>query len=167
MVMTKQHFIFLSLWLAGGFSVADSYTDTATVSSFEKITAEHNIREPYQDCYIKKFYKNEGDDSYTNEILGGILGGAIGNQFGKGRGKDAMTVAGTLLGASIANDEEKNNQVAFDRRVCETKYRYFTERQFSHYSVKYDYQGKTFSYASQHKPEVGSTIKVRVNVSPL
>jgi uncharacterized protein YcfJ len=54
--------------------------------------------------------------SATNEIFGGILGGAIGNQFGGGSGKKVMTVAGALLGASIANDNE--NYLSIIRVTC-------------------------------------------------
>lgn len=168
--MQKQnfiHFFSLLLLLTTLFVYAGNYTDKATVVSFTEVTREHTIREPYRDCYMKKFYRYE-NDSYTNELFGGIIGGAIGNQFGKGHGKDAMTLAGTLLGASIANDAERKNQPikSSERRICETKYRHFTESQFSHYLVKYDYNGRTFSYTSQYKPEIDSSINVRVKVSP-
>ena len=104
--MTKKNLIVLPLLLATQLTFAGSYTDIATVVSVEKVYRTHTIREPYQDCYIKEFYRGSGDNSATNEIIGGILGGLIGNQFGKGRGKKAATVAGTLLGASIAHDDE-------------------------------------------------------------
>ena len=116
----------LSLLLAAQAPFAGSYTDSAVVTSVDKIYKMHTIREPYQDCYIKEFYQAEGDGSATNEIVGGLFGGLIGNQFGDGSGKDAMTVAGALLGASLAHDDEleksKTGRVV-SREVCETKYR--------------------------------------------
>jgi uncharacterized protein YcfJ len=166
--MTKKNLIILPLLLATQLTFAGSYTDIATIVSVEKVYRTHTIREPYQDCYIKEFYRGSSDNSATNEIIGGILGGLIGNQFGKGRGKKAATVAGTLLGASIAHDDElaksKTGRIV-SREVCETKYRKESERRLSHYLVEYVHDGRTYSYTTKNKP-YGESIKVRVEVSP-
>jgi len=166
--MKKQNLIFLPLLLAMQITFAGSYTDYADVVSVEKVYRTHTLREPYQDCYIKEFYQRRGDDSATGEIMGGILGGLIGNQFGKGKGKDAATVAGALLGASLVHDDElaasKTGRIV-TREVCETKYRNESERRLSNYLVKYNYDGRTFTYSTTSKP-TGKSIKVRVRVSP-
>ena len=166
--MKKTKLIFLPLLLVTQLSFAGSYTDTATVTSVDKVYREHTIREPYQDCYIKEFYQGADDGSMTNEIIGGIFGGLIGNQLGKGRGKDAATIAGTLLGASLAHDDElaraKTGKV-ISREVCETKYRTSAKKRLSHYRVVYEYDGRSFTYTAQRKP-YSDTIKIRVNVSP-
>lgn len=158
----------MPLLLISSMSFAGSYTDTATVNSVDKIYKTHTIREPYQDCYIKEFYQGEGDGSATNEIVGGLFGGLIGNQFGDGSGKDAMTVAGALLGASLAHDDElakaKTGRVV-SREVCETKYRSETQKRLSHYRVEYEYDGRTFTYTTKNKP-YGDRIKIKVEVSP-
>jgi len=160
--------ILTSMLLASQSAVSGSYSDTAKITSVDKIYRTHAIREPYQDCYIKEFYRGSSDNSATNEIIGGILGGLIGNQFGKGRGKKAATVAGTLLGASIAHDDElaksKTGRIV-SREVCETKYRKESERRLSHYLVEYVHDGRTYSYTTKNKP-YGESIKVRVEVSP-
>lgn len=147
---------------------AGSYTDTAKLISVEKIYRTHTIREPYQDCYIKEFYQGDDDGSATNEIIGGLFGGLIGNQFGGGDGKDAMTVAGALLGASLAHDDElaksKSGKMV-SREICETKYRTESEKRLSHYLVEYKYDGRTFSYTTKNKP-YGGTVKVRLEITP-
>ncbi|TEU21810.1 MAG: glycine zipper 2TM domain-containing protein [Gammaproteobacteria bacterium] len=166
--MKKQNLIFLTLLLATQFTVAGSYTDTATVVSVDKVYREHTIREPYQDCYIKEFYQGDSDGSATNEIMGGLLGGLVGNQFGGGDGKDAMTIAGALLGASLAHDDElaqAETGKVISREVCETKYRTSSKKRLSHYRVEYEYDGRTFTYTTQRKP-YSDTIKIKVNVSP-
>ena len=56
----------------------------------------------YEDVYDERRYRAHRTAGPT--ILGGLIGGVIGHQFGHGRGRDAMTVAGTLVGAAIAND---------------------------------------------------------------
>jgi uncharacterized protein YcfJ len=114
------------------------YTDNAQVVSIEDVYREHTIKQPYQDCYTKEFRQRvSGDGSATNEIFGSILGGAIGNQFGGGSGKKVMTVAGALLGASIANDNERVGYKVVNKQICDTKYHYRSEKRFSHYLVTY------------------------------
>jgi uncharacterized protein YcfJ len=79
-----------------------------------------------------------------------------------------MTVAGALLGASIAHDDEiakaKTGRVV-SREVCETKYRTESQERLSHYRVEYEYDDRTFTYTTKNKP-YGSSIKVNVEVSP-
>jgi uncharacterized protein YcfJ len=126
------------------------------------------IREPYDDCYIKEFYEGDSDGSATNEIIGGIFGGLIGNQFGDGDGKDVMTLAGTILGASLAHDDEmaKSNTGKIVRKeVCERKYRTITERRISHYRVEYFYYGNSFIYTTNNPPQ-SNIINVDVSVTP-
>jgi len=166
--MRKLKLLFVPVFLASTLSFAGSYSDTATIVSVDKVYKEHTIREPYQDCYIKEFYQGSGDGSATNEIMGGLLGGLVGNQFGKGDGKDAMTVAGALLGASLAHDDEvakSNTGNVVTKEVCETRYRTSTKNYLKHYKVKYEYDGRMFTYTTKSKPST-DTIKVRVNVFP-
>lgn len=166
--MKKHNLILLPLLLMTSLSFAGSYTDMATVVSVDKVYREHTIREPYQDCYIKEFYQGDSDGSITNEIMGGLLGGLVGNQFGGGDGKDAMTIAGALLGASLARDDELAQATTgkvISREVCETKYRITSKKGLSHYRVKYEYDGRTFTFISKNKP-ITDMIKVRVNISP-
>jgi hypothetical protein len=77
-------------------------------------------------------------------------------------------VAGTLLGASLAHDDElaksKTGRIV-SREVCETKYRNESERRLSHYLVEYVHDGRTYSYTTKNKP-YADTVKVRVRVSP-
>lgn len=166
--MKLNTLVLIPMLATAQMSIAGSYTDTATITSVDKIYKTHTIREPYQDCYIKEFYQGDNDDSATNEIVGGLFGGLIGNQFGDGSGKDAMTVAGALLGASLAHDDElaksKTGRVV-SKEVCETKYRSESVERLSHYRVEYEYDNRTFTYTTKNKP-YGSTIKVKVDVSP-
>lgn len=166
--MKLNTLVLIPMLATAQMSIAGSYTDTATITSVDKIYKTHTIREPYQDCYIKEFYQGDDDGSATNEIVGGLFGGLIGNQFGDGSGKDAMTVAGALLGASLAHDDElaksKTGRVV-SKEVCETKYRSESVKRLSHYRVEYEYDNRTFTYTTKNKP-YGSTVKVKVDVSP-
>lgn len=148
---------------------AGSYRDTAKIKNVTEVYEDFIISKPYKNCYRQKVVtKNRGGDgSATNELLGGILGGAIGNQFGKGSGKDVATIAGALLGASIANDSELDNNKGDTtrvERVCETRYRDVNGKRLSHYNIKYSYKGRTFNYASNYMLEKGDDLSVRVNV---
>ena len=161
--------LLISLFLGTQFVIAGSYTDYATVTSVEKVYKKYRTEEPYQECYIKETLQNQGDGSATNEIMGAILGGAIGNQFGEGEGKEVMTLAGIVLGASMANDAEKANstgQVVVSQEVCETKVKKSIERRLSHYLVHIDYEGRDLTYTSKKRP-YDDVIKVKVTVSSL
>ena len=162
--------VLISLFLGTQLVIAGSYTDYATVTSIEKVYKQYMVEEPYQECYIKEtLQKNTGDGSATNEIMGAILGGAIGNQFGDGEGKEVMTLAGIVLGASMANDAEKANstgQVVVSQEVCENKVRQKIEKRLSHYKINVEYEGRDLSFTSKRRP-YDDVIKVKVTVSSL
>ena len=169
MNMIIKSLLLTSLFLGTQLTMAGSFTDYATVTSVEKVYKQYMIEEPYQECYIKETLQNQGDGSATNEIMGAILGGAIGNQMGKGEGKEVMTLAGIVLGASMANDAEKANstgQVVVSQEVCETKVKKSIEKRLSHYLVNIDYEGRDLSFTSKKRP-YDDVIKVKVTVSSL
>ena len=151
-------------------SFAGSFIDSATVVSVNKVYKQVRVEEPYQECYIKETVQNNGDGSATNEIIGGVIGGAIGNKLGKGDGNDIMTLAGILMGASIANDAEKaaanGKQTIVSQEVCENKVRQKIEKRLSHYKVTVDYNGTEVSYSSKRRP-YHDVIKVEVTVDGL
>jgi uncharacterized protein YcfJ len=169
MNMIIKSLLLTSLFLGTQLTMAGSFTDYATVTSVEKVYKQYMVEEPYQECYIKETLQNQGDGSATNEIMGAILGGAIGNQMGKGEGKEVMTLAGIVLGASMANDAEKANstgQVVVSQEVCETKVKKSIEKRLSHYLVNIDYEGRDLSFTSKKRP-YDDVIKVKVTVSSL
>ena len=161
-----------SLFLGTQLVMAGSFTDYATMISVEKVYKQYSVEEPYQECYIKETLQNQGDGSATNEIIGAILGGAIGNKIAEDSsdtGKDVMTLAGIVLGASIANDAEKANstvQVVISEEVCETKVKTSFENRLSHYLVHIDYEGRDLTFTSKKRP-YDDVIKVKVTVSSL
>ena len=161
--------VLISLFLGTQLAMAGSYTDYATVTSVEKVYKQYRTEEPYQECYIKETLQNAGDGSATNEIIGAILGGAIGNKLGEGDGKEVMTLAGIVLGASMANDAEKANstgQVVVSQEVCETKVKKSIERRLSHYLINISYEGRDLSFTSKRRP-YDDVIKVKVTVSSI
>ncbi len=169
MKIFAKSLLLISLFLGTQFVIAGSFTDYATVTSIEKVYKQYMTEEPYQECYIKETLQNQGDGSATNEIMGAILGGAIGNQFGDGEGKEALTLAGIVLGASLANDAEKANssgQVIVSQEVCETKVKKSIERRLSHYLVHISYEGRDLSFTSKRRP-YDDVIKVKVTVSSI
>ena len=162
--------IVLSLLLTAQFTLAGSFLDYATVTSVEKVYKQYIVEKPVQECYIKETLQNSGDGSATNEIVGAILGGAIGNKLGEGDGKDVMTLAGIVLGASLAHDEEVANssgeQILVSQEVCETKVKTSFEKRLDHYLVHIMYEGRELTYTTKKRP-FEDVIKVRVTVTGL
>ena len=164
--------LLISLFLTTQFVIAGSFTDYATVTSVEKVYKQYRTEEPYQECYIQETLQNAGDGSATNEIIGAILGGAIGNKIGENSsdsGKDVLTLAGIVLGASMANDAEKANstgQVMVSQEVCETKVKTSFVKKLSHYLVHINYEGRDLSFTSKKRP-YDDVIKVKITVDSL
>ena len=173
MKIIVKSLVLISLFLGTQLVIAGSYTDYATVTSIEKVYKQYMVEEPYEECYIKEtLQKNTGDGSATNEIMGAILGGAIGNKLAEDSsdsGKDVMTLAGIVLGASMANDAEKANstgQVVVSQEVCETKVKTSFVKKLSHYLVHINYEGRDLTIASKKRP-YDDVIKVKVTVDLL
>ena len=168
MKIIVKSLVLISLFLGTQLVIAGSYTDYATVTSVEKVYKQYRTEEPYQECYIQETSQNQGDGSATNEIIGAIIGGAIGNKLGENSedAKDVMTLAGIVLGASMANDAEKANstgQVMVSQEVCETKVKTSFVNKLSHYLVHINYEGRDLSFTTKKRP-YDDVIKVKVTV---
>ena len=169
MKIIVKSLVLISLFLGTQLAIAGSFTDYATVTSVEKVYKQYRTEEPYQECYIQETLQNAGDGSATNEIFGAILGGAIGNKIGENSsdsGKDVLTLAGIVLGASMANDAEKANstgQVMVSQEVCETKVKTSIVKKLSHYLVHINYEGRDLSFTTKKRP-YDDIIKVKVTV---
>ena len=172
MKILMKSLIVLPLLLTTQFTLAGSFVDYATVTSVEKVYKQYRVEKPVQECYIKETLQNQGDGSATNEIFGAIIGGAIGNKLAEDSsdtGKDVMTLAGILMGASIANDAEKaksTGQVVVSEEVCETKVKTSFEQRLSHYLVHIVYEGHELSYTTKAR-SFDDVVEVRVTVTPL
>ena len=169
MKIIVKSLVLVSLFLGSQLVIAGSYTDYATVTAVEKVYKQYRTEEPYQECYIQETLQNAGDGSATNEIFGAILGGAIGNKIGEDSsesGKNVLTLAGIVLGASMANDAEKANstgQVMVSQEVCETKVKTSFVNKLSHYLVHINYEGRDLSFTTKKRP-YDDIIKVKVTV---
>lgn len=163
----------MNKWIAIGLAVWSTstmaFTDQAEVVSFKKVLKTQIYQTPYEECRSEEvpIYSQQSNDSYTDEIFGGILGGVIGNQLGSGRGNKAMTVAGAALGASIASDNSRANSksVVGYRQInrCETKYKKEIRESLDYYLVTAKYNNREFTFNSNTLP--GSTVQVTVSPS--
>jgi uncharacterized protein YcfJ len=156
--------------LLSQLSFAGSFVDSATVTSVEKVYKNYRVDEPYQECYIQETVQNNGDGSATNELFGAAIGGAIGNKLVTAVGNDALTLFGSIIGASIANDAEKQANTTgkkiIRQEVCETKTRQVIEKRLSHYLVTVDYAGRDVSFKTNRRP-ANDVIKIEVTVDGL
>ncbi len=148
------------------------YQDTARVVNVEPIY-KHTQYRP-RDC--DNSYYSDRHNNYprrhfseqTSTITGAIIGGVIGNQFGGGHGITAMTIAGTVLGGSVAKDRYRNRPLGHsrdDRRYrdqCDDGYR--NTRNIDSYRVTYRYNGQLFTTTMNHDP--GRRIPVEVSIRP-
>ncbi len=161
----------MNKWIATGLILVSTsslaFTDEARVLSVEEVFKTKIYQTPYEECWSEDIpvYSQQTNNSYTDEIVGGILGGVIGNQLGGGRGNKAMTVAGTLLGASIANDGKSpsSGKVVSYKQVqhCETRYKQERRESIDYYVIKAKYNDREFTFKSSSRP--GATVDVSIS----
>ncbi len=144
------------------------YVDSARVVWSEPIYETVEVSRPVRECWTERVvHRGRRPSSYTGAIAGGIIGGVLGNRIGRGGGRTVLTVAGSLLGASIGNDlsaRPGRPRISREER-CELVDHYDQEEQIVGYRVKYRYKGQTFFTRTREHP--GRRIRVRVNVDPV
>ena len=156
---------------------SEHFTDTARVTNVTPIYRTVRVAEPREECHEKEVhYRDRGYDdgyqSYTPMIAGGVVGGVVGNQFGKGNGKTFMTLAGTVLGGSIGRDlghkyRHASSYTDYKPRTetrCEIVNDYREEEQIDGYRVTYKYHGKKFNTTLPYHP--GNRLKLNVTLRP-
>ena len=148
--------------------------DYATVISARPIVRYVTITTPVKECWQDTEYytvNHRAPGATGSTLFGALVGGVVGHQFGSGRGKDAATVAGTMLGAAIANDAVNRNggnyQTTHSRPVtrCETQYREREEKRIDGYNVVYRYRGQKYATRMPHDP--GNRVRLRVDIRPV
>lgn len=149
--------------------------DYARVISARPIVRYVTVTTPVKECWQDTQYytvNHRAPGAAGSTLFGALVGGVIGHQFGSGRGNDAATVAGTLLGAAIANDAAKRNhggsyQTTHSRPItrCETQYREHEEKRIDGYNVVYRYNGQKYATRMPHDP--GRRIRIRVDIRPV
>jgi len=168
-IMTALIFGIPALAFSGAAVSEHDFIGKARVIKAQPLYETVEVAYPATECWTEQVTrKHQRRGEYIAPIAGGILGGVAGHQFGGGRGKTALTVVGTLLGASLGQEYNRSNYrqrptVEHVRR-CETVDRYEQQQQLTGYRVKYRYEGKT--YYTQTTDHPGKFIRVRVKVSP-
>lgn len=181
--MTKILPLTLAILLAGAAPVAGAddyrpggFEDRAKVIQVEPLVRIVRVSDPVRECWDEpvthtRYHRGRGGaDSYTPAILGGILGGVVGNQFGGGSGKDVLTVAGTVLGASIGSDAGRRGHGYREHYTttetrCSVRERYREVEEHDGYMVTYRYRGQEYRSHMDHHP--GKFVRVRVDVQPV
>ncbi len=129
---------------------------------------------PVQECRQETvaYHDTPRARSATVPIGGAIIGGAIGNAVGhKKRNKQVGAVVGAVLGGSIGADIARQRREAHapvrygTEEVCHTVNERRVEEQLAGYAVTYRYGGETYTTTMDRDP--GSTLRVRVQVTPL
>lgn len=140
----------------------ERHGDYARVVHSRPIIEHITLSSPRRECWEETHYQRRTSGA-SGTILGGIVGGVVGNQFGEGKGKDAMTVAGALLGASLAHEATRGgDEIPVTTRRCRVIHDDYEERRVIGYRVTYRYHGREYTTRMPHQP--GEWI--RVDVSP-
>lgn len=169
---------------------AGGYYTYADVISVHPLYGMRRVSEPVRRCetvsrrpdHSASRYGGRHPDDYARHrhdggaaagLIGGLVGGLVGHQFGDGNGRKALTVAGAVLGASIAGDRARgghDDERGYARqnmvvRRCTEVMHTRQERRVHGYDVRYRYQGRTFNKRVDEHP--GELVRIHVDVEPL
>jgi len=173
------------------YATSNATYDYARVVDVNPVVETYQVNNPVEKCWnervpVRKSHYSDkrysrGYDSKTPEIFGAIIGGVVGNRIGKrggGKARDVATVAGAVLGGSVARDVKHKNRARrqhYDDRYERTRYKtvqqcelrdsYTTKEQVVGYDVAYKYRGNVFHTQMHQHP--GDKIKVKVTVDPV
>jgi uncharacterized protein YcfJ len=169
-----------SLILVAGPASAANYAwggtkavyDYARVVKVTPVVRYVTVTTPVKECWedVETYARTRPNTGRAGRTLfGAIVGGVIGHQFGSGRGNDAATVAGSLIGAAVANGGDRRpyyETTEYSRPVtrCETNYRTHEEERVDGYDVIYKYHGRTYATRTPFDP--GKKLRIRVDVRP-
>lgn len=154
----------------------DGYYVNAKVVRVEPILRVVRVAAPREVCWSEQVrHVDDGRRDHHNPvpmIVGGVVGGVVGNQIGSRGKRDALTIAGTLLGAAVGHSISRESRHHYPRsrsyttieRHCETQTEYHQEERLDGYHVTYRYHGHHFTTRTRHRP--GKRIRVWVQVEP-
>lgn len=152
----------------------NSFRDRAKVTNVYEVVKTYENRTPRQSCYTEQVAYQEpvsrGRKSHTGTILGAVIGGALGNELGhRKHNKQAGTAIGAILGGSIGRDIGRRPQQYVtryrDEQRCNTTTEVSYDERVVGYDVTYRYNGQSYTTRMQRDP--GSSIKVKVAVTPV
>lgn len=166
-----------AVWLVPLIAASGVAYDEAQVVDVVPIYETVRIATPREVCHVERVRVDARGGrraSVTAPIVGGIIGGAIGNAAAHDtRHRGVATMAGALLGASIARDVAASGRALRSARplryrteeVCEVHDEFREEERLAGYRVTYEYAGELFTMQTVEQP--GATVPVRVQVTPV
>jgi uncharacterized protein YcfJ len=156
-----------------------SYFVNAKVIDVEPIVRYVDVERPREVCWKEQVHYRTHEPRHRSQrspvptLVGGLIGGVVGNQVGRrGHHRDALTVAGTILGAAIGHggwnephEARSGHRYTTTERHCETRIEYETVERIDGYDVTYLYHGQRLHTRTDYAP--GERIRVKVDVTPL
>lgn len=99
-------------------------------------------------------------------ILGGVIGGIVGHEFSTPHNRELSTLAGVIVGSSLAHNATSANYIISQDRDhgyndCYRHMRVIEKQKLIGYKVKYKYRGRIFTTRTTYHP--GKRIAVHPN----
>ena len=152
----------------------DKYVDYARVVHVKPIYKTVRVAVPVEQCRhesIQRPVKRRVKYAAPEDVLlGGIVGGIIGHELGDRHNKEFTTIAGAIIGSTIASSANAKYYRTADYRTqhrerCRIETQYRSEQQLVGYRVRYRYKGEMYTTRMNEHP--GKRIPVKVKVIPV
>lgn len=141
------------------------------VTAVEPIVQTVTRKIPHTSCRDERIRVDRAapNHSATPAILGAVIGGVVGGALGQNsRYQPVAAGAGALLGASVGTDishSQNTESYYVTEQRCEIEYELRDHENVVGYRVSYLYGDRIYQTRTRQHP--GSTIKLRVDISPL
>jgi uncharacterized protein YcfJ len=165
----KTHRLLFAGLLAPSVAFAGVTYDQARVVDVQPMYQTVSYQVPREICQEQRVQTaSGGGQSAAAPVLGAVIGGVLGHAV-TSKNQPVGTAIGAVLGGALGYNIARQNahpQYATygTQEVCSTVQDTHEEQRLSGYRVQYDYLGQRYTTITRSQP--GSTVRVRVDVSP-
>lgn len=166
--MKCRHVLFAGL-LTPSVALSGVTYDQARVVDVQPLYETVSYQVPREVCQEQRVQTGAGGGvSPAGPVLGAVIGGVVGHAVAT-KNQPVVTAIGAVLGGALGYNVARQNArpeyVTYGtQEVCSTVRDTHEEQRISGYQVRYEYLGQRYTTITRNQP--GSTVRVRVDVSP-
>jgi uncharacterized protein YcfJ len=147
---------------------ASVFYDRARVLSADPVYDIVQTPVERRECWREERTEMRRGGGGAGMLAGGIIGGVLGHEIGDGDQRKVATVAGTLIGAAVGREMERDKSArahTVEERRCRVYEEIVEEEYLRGYRVTYQYQGRRFTTFTEEHP--GKFLHLQIGLVPV